>query len=269
MPHPYGAPGAGSSGHPATHKIGLTRACLRSGSLQLPFALWDALPEGEITMFDEHAGETVTVRSEPPRRVHGLAGLFRRHEVAVNDQLVVALGDDAWLRVRVEATAAPASRSRASDAGDAMEAPRDAVSAEAAEPERPAEAEPSVVERFGRVTVRRLGAGRSAPRVSPSEPAGPAPTGAPAPDTAAERRAELNQAGDLRTRVVRWLLRSELPGRVEVDGVAARFGLMPDVAADVLAGIAEAPPQELRLVREGEARYRVTPVGAPDGAPAR
>ncbi len=82
------------------HAIGVTRMCLRSGSVQLPFALAGRLPEGELLVHDVESDEAVVLWSDPPRRLAGLGPLFERHEVQVNDQLVLDLhGDDVRLSV--------------------------------------------------------------------------------------------------------------------------------------------------------------------------
>lgn len=82
------------------HAIGITRMCLRSGSVQLPFALSGSLPEGELLVHDAEADEPIVLWSEPPRRLAGLAPLFERHEVQVNDQLVLEVrGDDVRIAV--------------------------------------------------------------------------------------------------------------------------------------------------------------------------
>ena len=90
----------GRRGPSERHAIGITRMCLRSGSVQLPFALSGSLPEGELLVHDAEADEPIVLWSEPPRRLAGLAPLFERHEVQVNDQLVLELrGDDLIIAV--------------------------------------------------------------------------------------------------------------------------------------------------------------------------
>ncbi|NBC95767.1 MAG: hypothetical protein GVY27_05375, partial [Deinococcus-Thermus bacterium] len=82
------------------HAIGVTRMCLRSGTVQLPFALAGRLPEGELLVHDVESDEPVVLWSEPPRRLAGLATLFERHELQVNDQVVLDLqGDEVRLSV--------------------------------------------------------------------------------------------------------------------------------------------------------------------------
>ena len=89
-------PGAGGE----RHAIGVTSMCLRSGSVQLPFALAGRLPEGELLVHDVESDEALVLWSEPPRRLAGLGPLFERHEVQVNDQLVLDLhGDDVRIAV--------------------------------------------------------------------------------------------------------------------------------------------------------------------------
>lgn len=82
------------------HAIGVTRMCLRSGTVQLPFALAGRLPEGELLVHDVESDEPVVLWSEPPRRLAGLSTLFERHELQVNDQVVLDLqGDEVRLSV--------------------------------------------------------------------------------------------------------------------------------------------------------------------------
>lgn len=311
MRPPFGTARAERDDQDATHKISLTRLCLRSGTLQLPFALWDALPEGEVTVRDLDAADDTVLRSQPPRRLSGLKPFFARHDVAVNDRLVLQIGNDVDLRLRVEAApaAAPAREHSAEAEEDTKRAPHAPVAAAGDAPG----AEPEVVERFGRVTVRRLGAGRSKPQVAPSEPAEPAPpaaspapaapvdrpeaspipateehrpadpapaddtprrraeTGVPVPPSPAapeptpapearaqaERRAALNASGDLRTQVVRFLLRPDTPVIVSLERIATAFELSPEVAQEVMAGIVASPPPTLDVARIRDDHYRV------------
>lgn len=82
------------------HAIGVTSMCLRSGSVQLPYALAGRLPEGELLVHDVESDEALVLWSDPPRRLAGLGPLFERHEVQVNDQLVLDLhGDEVRLAV--------------------------------------------------------------------------------------------------------------------------------------------------------------------------
>jgi hypothetical protein len=148
---------AGSNGDGTTHRVGLTRHCLASGAVQLPFALRDSLPEGDLLAYDVVRDETVVLASEPPRRLSGLEAFFAAHELQVNDQLELRLQGG-------EVRLAPRPRSRRSDdAGDAPAARRPSrwtslVDPTPASEEPPAEARPDVLERIGSVTVRRLGA---------------------------------------------------------------------------------------------------------------
>jgi hypothetical protein len=83
-------------GHgPERHAIGITRTCLASGTVQLPFALAGILPEGELLVHDAEADEPLVLWSDPPRRLAGLAPFFERHELQVNDSVVLEIrGDD-------------------------------------------------------------------------------------------------------------------------------------------------------------------------------
>lgn len=75
------------------------------------------------------------------------------------------------------------------------------------------------------------------------------------------REEALSRAGDLRSRIVRWLHDPETPVIVPYERVQDEFDLDAQVTRDVLAGILEAPPPSLRLtlLREGMLRIsRVT-----------
>ena len=91
MTHDAGRP----PGHgPDRHAIGITRTCLASGTVQLPFALAGALPEGELLVHDAEADEPLVLWSDPPRRLAGLAPFFERHELQVNDSVVLEVRGD-------------------------------------------------------------------------------------------------------------------------------------------------------------------------------
>jgi hypothetical protein len=82
-------------GHgPDRHAIGITRTCLASGTLQLPFALAGVLPEGELLVHDTESDEPLVLWSDPPRRLAGLAPFFERHELQVNDSVVLEVRGD-------------------------------------------------------------------------------------------------------------------------------------------------------------------------------
>lgn len=165
----------GSGGRHERHAIGVTRMCLNSGSVQLPFALSGALPEGELLVHDEASDEPLVLWSEPPRRLAGLGPFFERHEVQVNDRLVLDLaGDDLRLTVakrprRSRPAVTPSTwhslRDEPSrvqlDHGDASEAVSDHSSASV------------------------TGAPEEPPQEGPSEPPGRLPRGAAPPGTVA------------------------------------------------------------------------------------
>jgi hypothetical protein len=148
---------AGSNGDGTTHRVGLTRHCLASGAVQLPFALRDSLPEGDLQAYDVVRDETVVLTSEPPRRLAGLARFFSAHELQVNDQLELRLHGG---RVGL----APRPRLPAHDAaGEARAVRAPSRWSSRIDPTPPSarpsgEDRPDVVERIGSVTVRRLGA---------------------------------------------------------------------------------------------------------------
>lgn len=186
--------------HRTKHKISLTRLCLTSGTLQLPFALWNSLPGGELLVHDVHDDAPLEVRSQPPRRLSGLRGFFERHEVGVNDRLVLEFGTDEAILLRIETVArasgaAPAGEPARAPAPDEAQPPRAALPDETRVSAPPAQDQ--VVDRFGRVTVRRLGAGRGRPGPAPSEPARlpePVPERAPAPPAPEAQEASQRQA---------------------------------------------------------------------------
>ncbi len=71
------------------HAVGVTRMCLKSGSVQLPRSLADVLPEGEILVLDTQRDQRVALWSEPPRTLRDLGPVFEAHEIMVNDELVL------------------------------------------------------------------------------------------------------------------------------------------------------------------------------------
>ncbi|MDR9391620.1 MAG: hypothetical protein RI554_06285, partial [Trueperaceae bacterium] len=74
--------------------IGITRMCLKSGGVQVPHVLAGRLPEGEVAAYDADADAPLTLYAEPPRRLEGLEAYFERHDVEVNDELLVDLDGD-------------------------------------------------------------------------------------------------------------------------------------------------------------------------------
>ncbi|MDZ7799785.1 MAG: hypothetical protein U5K81_03180 [Trueperaceae bacterium] len=345
---------SGRTGERNVHRVGLTRHCITSGTIQLPFALKDAFPEGEFVAHDVHRDQAITLDFEPPRRLHGLRDLFEAHELHVNDLLEIRVEADT-VRLAAVQLARYDARSR-DDQAAAVRPSRTADPHRAARPRHPeARAEPDashlgddVVDRFGSVTVRRLGAGTArppaaetlsddAPRAerpeepsalqapnddrsvqesapvelyepaaaperdagplppasSPSRPSGApevaqashrtAPQAAPAeagearvtPHDLAEPEADdaqaedgdkrlreesLSRAGDLRSRIVRWLLDPSTPVIVQYQHVMHAFDLPREVVHDVMAGIIEEPPPTLRLAELREGMFRVSKV---------
>ncbi|MDZ7799933.1 MAG: hypothetical protein U5K81_03945 [Trueperaceae bacterium] len=76
------------------HTINVTRLCLRTGSVQLPFALAGRLPEGELLAHELESAEALVLWSEPPRRLAGLGPLFEANEVQVNDAVILEVDGD-------------------------------------------------------------------------------------------------------------------------------------------------------------------------------
>jgi hypothetical protein len=176
---------AGSEGDRSTHRVGLTRHCLASGLVQLPFALRNALPEGALLAHDVERDAEIDLTFLPPRQLTGLADFFAAHELRVNDEIEVRLaaGEPPELRLL------PVRRPRAADREATRPEATGNAPAEEAQPTRTASVwrswredgpsepnvaatandldgsaslgtDPEVVDRFGSVTVRRLGTGR-------------------------------------------------------------------------------------------------------------
>lgn len=196
----------GRMGDGTIHRVGLTRHCLASGSIQLPFALRDALPGGELLAHDVERDENVTLASIPPRRLSGLREFFAVHELQVNDLLEIR-ASGAELRL---ACIRSARTVREPEAAAAVgETAPSAPSARPSVPPPPRGDDPrhgaatddhAVVDRIGSVTVRRLGARTFLPPPETSLRRGAAPadpriatdagaSGGPAGDDAADVRA--------------------------------------------------------------------------------
>lgn len=210
---------AGPTGEGTMHRVGLTRHCLASGLVQLPYALKDALPEGALLAHDLEQDDSIEVFFVAPRRLEGLHAFFRDHELHVNDEieLRVVAGDPPQLKLTPKPRARKAPASSAAARTDEATAPREQETAtrspsvwhsvrdtaapaarRSAQIERPttpsqdveveatldrlpqaekspqaeqppsSTPDPDVVERFGSVTVRRLGAG-TMPRAAASD----------------------------------------------------------------------------------------------------
>ncbi|MEX2501153.1 MAG: hypothetical protein WD336_02155 [Trueperaceae bacterium] len=83
----------------------------------------------------------------------------------------------------------------------------------------------------------------------------------PARERERGRQEHVSRAGDLRNRIVRWMLDPDTPVIVPFERVEQEFGLEANVVRDVLHGILEEPPPSLRLttLRDGIVRVsRVT-----------
>jgi hypothetical protein len=123
-------------------------------------------------------------------------------------------------------------------------------------PARAARAPRRPAERSGSRPAAPARAPTPTPTPAPSEPAAPrasadvAPSDATDADTAQRAREEaLSRAGDLRSRIVRWMLAPSTPVIVSIEAVQAAFDLPADVARDIVEGILESPPPSLRLTR--------------------
>lgn len=176
---------AGPEGDRSTHRVGLTRHCLASGLVQLPFALRNALPEGALLAHDVERDAALDLTFLPPRRLTGLTDFFAAHELRVNDEieLRVAAGEPPELRLvpvrrprsadreapqhdgtaRDDALRPPPTRTASvwrSWREDGAASPPAVAASDDVEASPPPSTDPEVVDRFGSVTVRRLGTGR-------------------------------------------------------------------------------------------------------------
>ncbi len=91
-----------------TYRVDLTRRCLTSGIVQLPLALRDRIPEGDIVGADVEREVAFDLRCTPPRHLAGLRPFFEAHELEVNDAVEFRLAEGA---VRL----APVKRARKSE----------------------------------------------------------------------------------------------------------------------------------------------------------
>ena len=76
------------------YKYTLTRFCLRSGQLTLPQSMLELFPsEGSFKAKDTQQNEALTLTMLSPRKVAGLNGFFKLHNLEVNDQVLIRLQD--------------------------------------------------------------------------------------------------------------------------------------------------------------------------------
>ncbi|MEM6428076.1 MAG: hypothetical protein AAF708_02470 [Deinococcota bacterium] len=74
----------------AEYRYSMTRVCLSSERLTLPKRLAELFPsKGDITAVDAKTGDTFTLVVRPPRYLEGLGRFFRRHELDVNDEIII------------------------------------------------------------------------------------------------------------------------------------------------------------------------------------
>lgn len=80
---------------PQEFRYPLTRYCLRGGALTLPRAMVGVFPDsGEVTALDTKSETEYQLTVVDERTVLGLGPLFKRHRLAVNDELVIRALDD-------------------------------------------------------------------------------------------------------------------------------------------------------------------------------
>ena len=76
-------------------KYTLTRYCLRAGQLTLPQSMLELFPsEGTFQAVDTQQGEELTLSVPAPRTIDGVADFIKRHNLVVNDQILIRLRDD-------------------------------------------------------------------------------------------------------------------------------------------------------------------------------
>ncbi|MEM7736035.1 MAG: hypothetical protein AAF267_09625 [Deinococcota bacterium] len=96
------------------YRYSVTRVCLNSERLTLPKRLAELFPsKGDITAVDAKSGDTFTLVLRPPRYLEGLGRFFRRHELDVNDEIVIDPLEDGSFAFSVRA------RPRKTDGDDA------------------------------------------------------------------------------------------------------------------------------------------------------
>ena len=72
------------------YRYSLTRVCLASERLTLTKRLAELFPDkGDISAIDAKSGDTLTLQVRPPRYLEGLGRFFRRHELEVNDDVII------------------------------------------------------------------------------------------------------------------------------------------------------------------------------------
>lgn len=87
---------AGPDGRERRYRVSLTRHCLASGRVQLPYALRNRFPEGVLLARDADRDENLHLYVTGPRNLEGLAEFFTLHDVQVNDQIEFHFGDEAY-----------------------------------------------------------------------------------------------------------------------------------------------------------------------------
>ena len=76
-------------------KYTLTRYCLRAGQLTLPQSMLELFPsEGTFQAVDTQQGEELNLSVPAPRTIAGVADFIKRHDLEVNDQILIRLRDD-------------------------------------------------------------------------------------------------------------------------------------------------------------------------------
>lgn len=74
--------------------IGVTRVCIASGTLQIPFAMRGVLEPGTYLAHDTQLDEAHELDFEPPRSLVGLDAVFAAHELQPNDEVLLKITKD-------------------------------------------------------------------------------------------------------------------------------------------------------------------------------
>lgn len=80
--------------HEQRFAIGVTRVCLSSGTLQIPFAMRGVLEPGTYLAHDTQLDEAHELDFEPPRSLVGLDAVFTAHELQPNDEVLLTITKD-------------------------------------------------------------------------------------------------------------------------------------------------------------------------------
>lgn len=77
--------------NPQRFAIGVTRVCLASGTLQVPFAMRGVFEPGTYQARDVELDESHELVFEPPRSLIGLDAVFTAHDLHPNDEVILTV----------------------------------------------------------------------------------------------------------------------------------------------------------------------------------